>query len=148
MYTYILIAHSLWRWVVILAGLAAIGSAWRGSTLRAPWAAGARRFGRLFGIAVDIQFLMGASLYLVLSPLTNVTLSLADSLPQGSDLRFFGVYHGIIMTIVLLDVHISAILIRRGKTDAAKHRRSVLLYGQTLLAILCAIPWWRPLLRA
>jgi hypothetical protein len=108
----------------------------------------AQRFGRLFGIAVDIQFLMGASLYLIFSPLTNTALNLADSLPEGSDLKFFGVYHGIIMTVVFFDVHLSAVLIRRGKTDATKHRRSVLLYGQTLLAILCTIPWWRPLLRS
>jgi hypothetical protein len=71
----------------------------------------------------------------------------ADGLPEGSDLRFFGVYHGVIMTIAFLDVHISAVIIRRGLTDAARHRRSIILYGQTLLIIACAIPWWRPLFR-
>jgi hypothetical protein len=146
MYDYVLIAHSLWRWVVIIAGLAAILSAAMGLVRQAPWDS-ARRYGLLFGIAVDIQFLMGASLYLVFSPMTTVALSVAEGLPQGSDLAFFGVYHGLIMTVAFLDVHVSAVLIRRAKTDTARQRRSVFLYGQTLLLIVVAIPWWRPLLR-
>jgi hypothetical protein len=88
---------------------------------------------------------MGASLYLVFSPMTNEAMRIADGLPEGSDLRFFGVYHGLIMCAAFLDVHISAVLIRRGKSDAARYRRSLILYGQTLLLIVCTIPWWRPL---
>jgi hypothetical protein len=148
MYDYLLSAHSVWRWAVILAGVAAIASAARGLVRQTPWEPSARRFGRLFSIAVDIQFLMGASLYLVFSPMTTVALNVAEGLPEGSELRFFGVYHGLIMMIAFLDVHVSAVLIRRAKTDAARQRRSIFLYGQTLLLILLTIPWWRPLLRA
>ncbi len=147
MYNFFLSAHSLWRWVVILAGVGAIASAAAGLVRREPWEPAARRYGRLFGIAVDIQFLMGASLYLIFSPMTTVALNVADGLPEGSELRFFGVYHGLIMMIAFLDVHLSALLIRRAKTDAARQRRSIILYGQTLLLILLTIPWWRPLLR-
>jgi hypothetical protein len=146
MYDYVLIAHSWWRWVVIVAGVAAIASAARGLVRHGPWEP-APRYGRLFGIAVDIQFLMGASLYLVFSPMTTVALNVAQGLPPGSDLTFFGVYHGLIMTLAFVDVHVSAVVIRRAKTDAARLRRSLYFYGQTLLLILCTIPWWRPLLR-
>jgi hypothetical protein len=146
MYDYILVAHSWWRWVVIVAGVAAIASAAMGLVRQSPWEP-ARRYGLLFGVAVDIQFLMGAALYLVFSPMTTVALNVADGLPEGSDLSFFGVYHGLIMTLAFLDVHVSAVLIRRAKTEAARQRRSLFLYGQTLVLILCTIPWWRPLLR-
>jgi hypothetical protein len=147
MYAYTLIAHSLWRWVVIAAGIAALTSAWLGLRRGQAWELHARRFGRLFGITVDLQFLMGASLYLIFSPMTTVALNVADGLPEGSDLRFFGVYHGLIMAIVFFDVHLSAVLIRRGRTDRTRYVLSLFLYGQTLLIILCTIPWWRPLLR-
>jgi hypothetical protein len=147
MYEYALIAHSLWRWVVILTGLAAIAFAVMGLVGAVPWGGNAERFGKLFSRAVDLQFLIGASLYLIFSPLTTVVLSVAGDVPEGFDLRFFGVYHGAIMTVAFLDVHISAALIRRGRNDAARHRRSIFLYGQTLLIILLAIPWWRPLFR-
>src|SRR6201989_1204346 len=121
MYVYVLIAHSLWRWVVVAAGIAALASAYQGLRSGEPWEMRARLLGRLFGIAVDLQFLMGASLYLIFSPMTTVAMSVADGLPEGSDLRFFGVYHGLIMTFVFFDVHLSAVLIRRRKTDAAPY---------------------------
>jgi hypothetical protein len=147
MYEVVLFVHSLWRWVVLSTGTVTVASALWSYRLRAPWGATAR-LGRLFAIAVDIQFLMGASLYLVFSPMTTVAMGVASGLPAGSELRFFGVYHGLIMTAAFLDVHVSAVIVRRGKDDPAKLRRSALLYGQTLLVIACAIPWWRPWFRA
>lgn len=147
MYEGVLIAHAWWRWVVVISGLAAVGSAAVGLAFKYPWTHAAARYGRFFGIAVDIQFLLGAALYLLFSPMTTVALNVAEGLPAGSDLRFFGVYHGLIMTIAFLDVHVSAVLIRRGKDDAARYRRALLLYGQTLLVILFTIPWWRPWFR-
>jgi hypothetical protein len=147
MYAYVLIAHSLWRWVVIAAGLAAMATALHGLRSGESWELRARTFGRLFGIAVDVQFLMGASLYLVFSPMTTSAMSVADGLPAGSDLRFFGIYHGLIMTGVFFDVHLSSVLIRRCKSDRSHYRASLILYGQTLAIILLTIPWWRPLLR-
>ena len=146
MYNFILTAHSLWRWAVIMAGVAAIVSPMMGLVRRTPQELMSSQYGRLFGIAVDIQFLIGASLYLVCSPMTTVALNVAEGLPEGSELRFFGVYHGLIMTVALLDVHLSAVLIRRAKTVTARQCRSVYLYAQTLLLILFSIPWWRPLL--
>jgi hypothetical protein len=147
MYQYVLVAHAWWRWVVILAGAAAIYTAIHGLSRNAPWSGDAARYGKLFGRAVDIQFLMGASLYLIFSPMTNVALNVADGLPAGSELRFFGVYHGLIMSAAFVDVHVSSVIIRRAGSDSAKHRRSIILYGQTLLIILCTIPWWRPMFR-
>jgi hypothetical protein len=147
MYEYVLLAHAWWRWVVLLAGCAAIYAAYRGLSRNLPWSGRGALYGRLFGTAVDIQFLMGASLYLIFSPMTNVALNVADGLPADSELRFFGVYHGLIMTVAFVDVHVSAVFIRRGRDDAAKHRRSIVMYGQTLIIIVCTIPWWRPLFR-
>jgi hypothetical protein len=148
MYALVLTLHSYARWMVILAGFMALIAAGRGLAQGLPWDGLPKKMGRFFGIAVDVQFLLGAALYLLFSPMTTVGLNLADGLPSGSELRFFGVYHGLIMTTAFVDVHVSAVFIRRGATEQSKYRRSVILYGQTLLIILCAIPWWRPWLRA
>lgn len=147
MYGIVLIAHGTWRWVVIAAGLAVLLSAARGWSRDAPWSGGASTFARLFGIAVDIQFLMGAALYLVLSPLTNEAMSAGVDAPVGSDLHFFGIIHGIVMSVAFIGVHLSSVLVRRGLTDAARYRRAILCYGLTLVVILGGIPWSRPLLR-
>ena len=148
MYDVVLTLHSYGRWVVILAGFTALGAAGWGLARGLPWDNVPKIVGQLFGIAVDVQFLLGAALYLLFSPMTTVALNVADGLPPGSELRFFGVYHGLVMTAAFLDVHVSAVFIRRASTERAKYRRSVILYGQALLIMLCAIPWWRPWLRA
>jgi hypothetical protein len=145
MYEFVLLAHAWWRWVVLLAGIVAICAAVRGWVRGLPWAPGVAYWGKLFGLAVDVQFLLGVSLYMVFSPMTNIALNVAEGLPAGSDLLFFGVYHGLIMTVAFIDVHVSAVIVRRGGSDAAKRRRSVVLYGQTLAIIIATTPWWRPL---
>jgi hypothetical protein len=147
MYQLVLVAHAYGRWAVVIAGVAAVaGAAW-GLARGRPWEGYPRKLGRLFGVAVDIQVLLGAALYLVFSPMTTVAVNVAEGLPQDSELRFFGLYHGLIMGAAFLDVHVSAAIIRRGRTEAARNRRSLIFYGQTLLVILAAIPWWRPWVR-
>jgi hypothetical protein len=138
MYGYVLIAHGAWRWLVLAAGAAAVASALHGLARHAPWQPVAARWGRLFGIAVDIQALMGAALYFLLSPLTTG--------PAGTD-PYFGVTHAATMAGALVAVHVSARLIRRGRSDRARQRRAALFYGLTFLILLGGIPWWRPLLR-
>ena len=147
MYRWLLVAHGIWRWAVIFAGIAAVACASRGwlrrSTIFGPCAV----FGRLFGIAVDIQVLMGAALYLVFSPMTNVAMRINGAAASGTDMAFIGTTHALIMVAVLVAVHLSAVIVRRGRDDAARLRRSALCYGLTLLLLLVAIPWWRPWLR-
>jgi hypothetical protein len=147
MYRWLLIAHSLWRWVVILAGGAAVASAMWSWWRRELWNGPSTILGRLFGVTVDIQVLMGAALYLVFSPMTTVAMSVNAAASRGTDMRFFGVTHAVIMLAVLFAVHLSAVFVRRGHNDAGRLRRSVLCYGLTLLLLLVGVPWWRPWLR-
>jgi hypothetical protein len=147
MYGVVLLLHGVWRWVVLFAGAAALATAALGLANRAPWQTGAGRFARLFGIALDVQVLMGASLYLLFSPLTNDVQRVGGALAPDSDAHFFGARHALLMTCAFVLVHVSAVLIRRTASDAAKHRRALLLYGVTLLLVLAGIPWWRPLAR-
>jgi hypothetical protein len=148
MYRTVLIAHSAWRWVVLIAGFAAVISPMMRLSRRDPWAPVGPKLSRFFGIAVDIQVLMGAALYLVLSPMTTVVLnSIGTKLPPGSQAHFFAVTHPAMMVGAFIAVHVSALLVRRAHSDAGHQRRAIIFYGVTLLLILGGIPWWRPLLR-
>ena len=147
MYRWLLIMHNTWRWVVVLGGLAAVGSALYGLRQRTGWQPAGALCGRLFGIAVDIQVLLGAALYLVYSPLTIQGLSAAGEGSASSDLNFFSTRHAVVMLLVLIAVHLSAVLIRRGRDDASRQRRAAVCYGLTWLLLCSAIPWWRPWLR-
>ncbi len=148
LYREVLIAHSDWRWVVLIAGFSVVSSAVLGLSRQEPWVPSGARLARFFGIALDIQVLMGAALYLVLSPLTTIALSAAGARrPPGSQAYFFVVIHPAIMIVAFIAVHVSAVLVRRARSNAAHQRRAIIFYGMTLLIVLAAVPWQRPWLR-
>ena len=145
MYQWVLIAHSLGRWLVLVAGAIVVfvetARLWSGKS----WAPIGPQLGRVFKISVDVQVLMGAALYLLLSPLTTVVLSTTITrLPGDSDAQFFSVVHPVIMMAAFIGVHVSSVFIHRGRNDASRHRRSIMFYGVLLLLLLSGTPWWRP----
>jgi hypothetical protein len=144
MYLWLLIAHREWRWIVLLAGFVAVAGAalrlWRGQ----PWASAGPVLMKCFSVAVDIQVLLGAALYLLVSPLTTVAASNTEvALPVGSEARFFALIHPLIMVAALILVHLTAVLARRGASDRSRQWRSIVLASITLLIIAAGIPWWR-----
>lgn len=149
LYRWVLILHSDWRWVVLIAGFFTLVHALAGLSGERRWATGGAKAARFFSIALDIQVLMGASLFLLFSPLTTVVLSSAGMrLPHGSQAYFFVVIHPAIMFAAFIAVHVSSVLVRRARSDAAHHRRALIFYGITWLAVLAAVPWGlRPWLR-
>lgn len=148
MYRWVLIAHNDWRWVVILVGLAVLICAATRLYTGKPWDMPAARLSRFFGISVDIQVLMGAALYLSLSPLTTIVVAQTDTpLASGSQTYFMAVVHPILMLAAFIAVHIASVLVRRARADAARARRALIFYGITWLIMLTGIPWWRPLAR-
>jgi hypothetical protein len=137
LYRWVLIAHSDWRWVVVISGLVTLLSAMGGLSGERPWAAGGAKPARFFGIALDIQVLLGVAMYLLLSPLTTVALANASmKLPA-----FFTVFHPAIMFTAFIVVHISATLVRRARSDAGHHRRALIFYGITWLMVVAGVPW-------
>lgn len=145
MYIAALSAHGAWRWAVIAAGLAAIAATFRDNA--APASAASLPFGRLFSISLDIQVLLGAALYLVFSPVTTAAYTPQADTTMPFELRFFAEYHAAAMFGAFLFIHAASPLIRRAATDASRRKRARIIYGFTLLLVLAATPWWRPLLR-
>lgn len=144
LYRWVLFAHSDWRWVVLIAGFATLASAMTGLSGERAWSAGGAKSARFFGIALDIQVLLGFSMYLILSPLTTVALAVTTTrLPA-----FFTAYHPAIMFTAFVAVHISSVLVRRAHSEAGRHRRALIFYGITWLLLLAGVPWGlRPWLR-
>lgn len=144
MYVWLLRAHSDWRWVVILAGLVAVVSAlWR-LAHAGSWESMPTRH-RFFEIALDIQVLLGATLYLGFSPLT--TVARASGLSADSGVLFLTAAHPLMMFGAFIAVHLALGRAVHARTDAARLRRVVLLDGIALLLVLAGVPWTRPWLR-
>jgi hypothetical protein len=147
MYRWILIAHSGWRWIVIGLGGVVMLSAARALLAGKGWDANAARLARLFGISLDVQVLMGASLFLLFSPLTNVALSaVSERVPVESQLHYFAVVHPLIMLAAFIAVHVTSVLVKR-RPEAMRARWALIGYGVTWLVMMAGMPWWRPWVR-
>jgi hypothetical protein len=147
MYRWILIAHSGWRWVVIGLGVVLLLSAASAIQSGNAWDANAARLARLFGVSLDVQVLMGASLFLLFSPLTNIALSAAtERVPVESQLHYFAVVHPLTMLVAFIAVHITSVLVKR-RPEAKRARWALIGYGVTWLVVMAGIPWWRPWVR-
>ena len=149
-YSSVLAVHSWMRWAVLLAGIVVVGRALTSSGR--PWTPTDERAGRLFGISLDIQFLLGALLYFVLSPFTRQAMQDFGLAMRTSGLRFWAVEHVLGMVIAIALAHIGSARIRKARTDQKRHRMALVFYGLALLAILASIPWpgmpnGRPLIR-
>jgi hypothetical protein len=137
LYRWVLFAHSDWRWVVLLAGLGTLTLALGGLNGERPWAASGAKVARFFGVALDIQVLMGFSMYLLFSPLTTVALKVTTArLPA-----FFTAYHPAIMFTAFIGVHVASMLVKRAHNDAGHHRRALIFYSVIWLMLLAGVPW-------
>jgi hypothetical protein len=147
MYRWLLIAHGLFRWIVILAGVAVVAAAVWSLVRRELYERRHSALGRVFATAVDTQVVVGTLLYAVFSPLTAPANRLGITAPPGSEMHFFTATHVQIMATVLVAVHVASAIIRRGKNSRAQLWRTGVCYGLTLVLLLFGVPWFRPLVR-
>jgi hypothetical protein len=145
-YPYFLLAHSYLRWVVLVLGIAAILAGLSGWNGTRP-ARNLRLFTVLYVIAIDLEFLIGVSLFVWLSPVTQSLFQSFHEAMKIKEPRFFGVEHSTLMLLSVICVHIGAALSRKARTEMAKARGATVAFLISLVLILAGIPWWRPLLR-
>jgi hypothetical protein len=152
MYNAVLTTHSWMRWVVLLLGLLAIVRALAGARAKRPWSGADTRAGRLFGIALDVQFLLGLLLYLALSPITRAAMQNVGEAMRVSGMRYWAVEHVFGMVVALAFAHAGQARVRKTADPVAKHRVAAVFFILALLAIAVSIPWpgtpnARPLVR-
>lgn len=122
---FVVMAHSIWRWVVLVAAVVAIVGAFMGRSGNAPSWSG--KSGRFYSIALDLQVLIGLIIWVGYS-----------GWGMGA---FFGYIHPIVMLVALSIAHMG-----RGKEKkalAAGKTEGVALwsYVASLALILGFIPW-------
>lgn len=133
-----LMLHSVLRWLVLFGGLAATVlalKAWRGQPSSLT-----KRVNLVYLIAMDLQFLIGALVWLQ-SPLVaqareNMGLAMRD--PQ---MRFFTIEHPTFMLLALGAMHAGYGIAKRAGGDLTKHRNAYFAFAASLALVLAAIPW-------
>jgi hypothetical protein len=145
MYTVILDLHGLVRWIVLAAAAWALFRAYRGWLNSTPWTGADRRAGTVFSRALDLQVLVGVTLAFV-SPLMQNALFGLRAAMSAPHLRFFLVEHIPLMLVAVVVVHLGGRAPGRTTGESMQHRRAALMYTIATLAMIVAIPWWRPIL--
>jgi hypothetical protein len=151
MYAFVLIAHSWLRYAVLALGLAVIVLALRCLLAGAPWSARQERIHKAFLGSLDTQFVLGALLYLWLSPITSAAFADFGAAMKNAQLRFFGLEHAVTMFLAVAVAHVGKV--RALKKPEAQRARAVLIFQLIWLVLTClAIPWpvldvGRPLFR-
>jgi hypothetical protein len=139
LYSAMLHAHSVGRWIVLLLLLfAIINSLIAGNR---PYIKSDNRLGLLLTIFADLMLLIGVYLYFA-GPLGYKAIqSGAGAVMKDPYTRFFAVEHLAGMLIAIILMHIGKAQGKRPIGDRAKHRRTMIFYLVALLIILASIPW-------
>lgn len=157
MYELLLTLHSYVRWWAVGGALVTLlYAAWAAAGRRA-WSRRDERLARIFVAGVDVQVLLGLTLYLGLSPLPRAARAVWSArgfaaLWQWPGLGFFGLVHPLAMLLAAVAAHAGWVAARRGPPHA--RRRRVVIGAALALALFAAgVPWPllghdRPWLRA
>ena len=135
-----LLAHNLLRWAILLFGFWAVLSALGGVMSKRAYGKADNISGLFFMICCDIQLLIGLVLYFYNSYFSQLTTN-TKQVMANSVIRFFALEHSLMMIIAWLLVHIGRSMVKRGNTDAQKHKRTLIYFGIALVIILAMIPW-------
>ncbi len=141
MYSIVLTLHSLIRWIVVIAAIAAVVVAFRGWFGRREWALLDNRLGLVFTISMDVQVLLGLILYIFLSPVVRAAFEDFGAAMTTTNVRYWAVEHVSLMILALILAHVGRARVRRAAEDLARHKSAAIFFGLAFLVLLLAIPW-------
>lgn len=145
MYEVFVFLHSVFRWLVLISLVYAVGSSVQGLISK-------RTYTRADGLARSLattishtQLLIGFTLYFVLSPITQYFIKSGSG--GAYEIWFFGIYHIAMMLSSIVVMTIGGSIAKRAATDYAKFKTIAIYFSIALVLILFAIPWFRPFFR-
>lgn len=141
MHDFLLISHSILRWAVLVAGIAATTAAWRGWKSGAPWTPAHKKLNLAFLIAVDLQMMLGLTMQLGTSALASVAMTDMKTAMKVPLLRFFAVEHLTLMLAAVALVHVGFGRAKRLTVAADQHKAGAVFFAIALVLMLAGIPW-------
>lgn len=126
--TFILQAHSGWRYIVLIALIVAVVWYFIAWLRKSPASGFSATMNRWLPVIIDIQWLLGLILWI-----TQQRWNGAEPLASWE--------HPVTMTLAVVAAHITSSRVRKAGTDAAKNSTAAIGYLITLLIIAFAV--WR-----
>lgn len=140
-YAVVLFAHSWLRWLVVGLAITMVTRSFMGWRRSRTWNAVDERMQLAFVWSTRLQFLLGVSLYFVLSPITEVFLSNVKAGLHVREFRFFGLEHASLMLVAVALVDTTRARSKRIADGKARHRRVFIGTAIPLALMLAAVPW-------
>jgi hypothetical protein len=140
MYFILLTTHSYFRWIVLVALLAAIFTAYHGWLKKRKFSAVDNRIRNIAATAANIQFLLGLSLYFI-SPIVRYFYRDFQNAFHMREIRFFGMEHSVMMLIAIGLISTGSAKAKQKTTDREKFKTMAVWFTIALLVILSSIPW-------
>lgn len=140
MYVTFLSVHSLFRWLVLIALVTAIGkSAW-GYAFQLTFSKNDNRLRHWTATLSHIQLVFGMLLYMQ-SPFVTYFYDSYRSGNPNKEALFFGVIHIILMFFAIVFISIGSSKAKRQTDDRDKYKTMLIWFSLGLLLIFLAIPW-------
>ena len=143
MYNEFLLLHNTLRWFLLISLVITLVKYVAGWIGNKPWSKIDNLLGVVFTSLMDIQLLLGLSLYFFLSPLTKIALADFGAAMKDNNLRFYAVEHFSVMLVAVVLVHIGRAKSKKAKTDNGKFKLASIFFLIALALILGGIPWNR-----
>ncbi len=146
MYSVVLFLHSWIRWIALVTSIGTLLAAIRRRDQSA------ERWSVFAVAALDLQMLLGLSLYFAISPNMREILANFGASMQDPAARFWAVEHITAMFGAVIAAHVGRAITRKAKTPAAKRMRLLVTFGIATVLMLAGMPWpnrpgGRPLFR-
>jgi mono/diheme cytochrome c family protein len=140
-YGFALFCHSILRWGILLAGIAALGAACHGWGRARPYTASDERLQRAFVAFTDFQLLLGLALYFFFSPIVDAFWDAPRLAMKEHTVRFFGIEHVTTMVLAVAVLHAGRVRAKKATEDRLRHRRFAQSAFFSLALMAAAIPW-------
>ena len=140
MYAYLLIAHSIVRWLVLSSLIFAIFRAYKRLKTNAVFSKTDDSIRHWTATISHIQLTIGSVLYST-SPLIKFFLANFKEQLKNVDLSFFGLVHMFLMTVSIVLITIGSAVAKRKQADQEKFRSMLIWFSIALAIIFVAIPW-------
>ncbi len=135
--------HGMMRWVVVLAGLAALVLAVMGLVGKRPFGKASRIANLIFMISADTQVVLGLLTYAG-SELVAQALGDVGAAMKVPNLRFFAIEHALLAILGVAALHVGYARAKRATEDATRHKNSLIGFAIAMVLFALAIPWpWR-----
>ncbi|UBV41548.1 hypothetical protein LAJ19_07685 [Deinococcus taeanensis] len=140
LYLTLLTFHNLNRWLILLAGVWALVRTIPGASGGRTFTPADRRPVAMFMGTLHLQVVLGLLLFAFMG-MQNIPLF------AGAPRSSFQWEHLGLGALAAVFGTLASVQSRKAPTDPAKFRAATLWTALSLVVILLAIPWWRPLLR-